>query len=162
MDNWDDYRFILALDRCGTLRSAAAMLGVNHSTVSRRLSIINDRYNHPVFEQTTGRYQTTVFGKQLIEAAHKIEEIDFAAHRQEKALGDKLSGPITVSLPGVLAKYVLLEPLTQFCAEHPDIQLTIKSSYAFANLDRSEADIAVRGLIRRRIIWLDGDYLRMS
>ena len=145
MDNWDDYRLILALDRCGTLRSAATLLGVNHSTISRRLAVINARHSELVFEQVAGRYQTTPFGQQLVRAAQQMEEIDFAANRQEKAKGDALSGPITLSLPGVLASYILLEPLTTFCTKYPDIQLTIQSSYQFADLDKSEADVAVRG-----------------
>lgn len=145
MENWDDYRFILALDRSGTLRAAATRLGVNHSTVSRRLASINTRYGL-IFEQATGRYQATDLGKQLVNTAAQMEEINFAASRQQKASGDELSGPITLSIPGVLARYILLEPLTQFCNDHPAIQLTIQSTYRFANLDRSEADIAVRGV----------------
>ncbi|MEP5486198.1 MAG: LysR family transcriptional regulator, partial [Parasphingorhabdus sp.] len=59
MDNWDDYRFILALDRAGTVRGAALQLGVTHSTVSRRLAVINRRYARPVMERIAGGYQKT-------------------------------------------------------------------------------------------------------
>ncbi len=172
MENWDDYRFILALDRCQTLRSAAALLGVNHSTVSRRLAVINSRYSSPAFELTAGGYAATQFGKKLVDAAEKIEEINFAANRSQKASGNELSGPITLSVPGVLARYILLGPLTQFCNDYPEIQLTIQSTYRFADLDRSEADVAVRAVnqppdhfIGRRLFpyglsyYCNGDYL---
>lgn len=145
MDNWDDYRFILALDRFGTLRSAATHLGVNHSTVSRRLAVINSRYDGLIFEQAAGGYVSTPLGKQLVAAACNIEQINLTATRQQKASGRGLSGPITLSVPGVLARYILLGPLTKFCSEHPEIDLTIQSTYRFADLNRSEADIAVRG-----------------
>lgn len=147
MENWDDYRFILALNRFATLRSAAAHLGVNHSTVSRRLAVINARYASPVFEQAAGRYVTTPLGEQLVHAASQMEEINFTANRQQVAIGTGLSGPITLSVPGALARYVLLAPLTQFCRDHPAIQLTIQSSYKFADLNRSEADVVVRGVM---------------
>lgn len=145
MENWDDYRFILALDRCRTLRAAATLLGVNHSTVSRRLTVINARYDSPVFEQAAVGYVATQFGKKLVDAAVKMEELNFATNRRHKASGKGLSGPITLSVPGVLARYVLMEPLTQFCREHPGIQLSIQSTYRFADLNKSEADVVVRG-----------------
>ena len=38
MENWDDVRVFLAVARYGGLASAATSLGINHSTVARRLS----------------------------------------------------------------------------------------------------------------------------
>ncbi|MEO9601628.1 LysR family transcriptional regulator [Parasphingorhabdus sp.] len=145
MDNWDDYRFILALDRAGTVRGAALQLGVTHSTVSRRLAVINRRYAKPVMERIAGGYRKTDFGKRLIDAAEKMEAINFSADRQHRAAETELAGPITLSIPDVLGQYLLLDDLAEFCAAYPDIQLSIQSSYQFADLDRSEADVVVRG-----------------
>ncbi|MEP5487853.1 MAG: LysR substrate-binding domain-containing protein, partial [Parasphingorhabdus sp.] len=85
------------------------------------------------------------FGNRLIKAAEQMEAINFSADRQHRAAETELSGPITLSIPDVLGQYLLLDDLTKFCATYPDIELSIQSSYQFADLDRSEADVVVRG-----------------
>ncbi len=145
MDNWDDYRFLLALDREGTVRGAAKLLGVTHSTVSRRLAIINGRYEKSVLERVAGGYRKTDFGKKLIAAALQMEAINFAADRKRRAAEIDLAGPITLSIPDVLGQYLLLDDLSEFCKKYPDIRLSIQSNNQFADLDKSEADVVVRG-----------------
>ncbi len=148
MENWDDYRFILALDRSGTIRAAALRLGVTHSTVSRRLAVINERYGKPVFERSAGGYRKTELGAELVEAAQQMEGISFSADRRRKASETELSGPITLSIPDVLGQYLLLDYLADFCQQYPDIKLSLLSSYSFADLDRSEADVVIRGVAK--------------
>ncbi len=148
MENWDDYRFILALDRSGTVRAAALLLGVTHSTVSRRLAVINERYGKPVFERSAGGYRKTELGSELVEAAQQMEGISFSADRRRKASETELSGPITLSIPDVLGQYLLLDYLADFCQQYPDIRLSLLSSYSFADLDRSEADVVIRGVAK--------------
>lgn len=145
MDDWDDYRYILALDRAGTVRGAALLLGVTHSTVSRRLVVINTRYAKPVMERIAGGYRKTDFGRRLVVAAERMEAINFSADRQRRAAETELAGPITLSIPDVLGQYLLLDDLAKFCTDYPNIELSIQSSYQFADLDRSEADVVVRG-----------------
>ncbi len=148
MENWDDYRFILALSRQGTVRSAATQLGVTHSTVSRRLAVINDKYGAPLFDRIAGGYKPTELGEQLLDAAKRVEQINFSVRRKQRVIGADLSGPITLSIPGVLGHFLLLEELAKFSQEYPEIQLTIHSSYQFADLDKSEADIVVRAVAK--------------
>ncbi|QTD57149.1 LysR family transcriptional regulator [Parasphingorhabdus cellanae] len=148
MENWDDYRFILALDRSGTVRAAANLLGVTHSTVSRRLAVINARYGKPVFERAAGGYKKTELGMELVEAAQQMEEISFSADRRRTAGETDLSGPITLSIPDVLGQYLLLDYLVDFCRQYPDIKLSLDSTYRFADLDRSEADVVIRSVAK--------------
>ncbi len=144
MENWDDYRFILALSRYGTVRGAAHQLRVTHSTVSRRLAVINDRYGAPVFERIAGGYRPTELGDQLLAAARRMEQINYAANRKQRAQGVGEAGPITISIPGVMGQFFLLDALDEFSRMYPEIELTINSGYHFADLDKSEADVVVR------------------
>ncbi len=82
MNNWDDYRLILALRRAKTIRGAAKALGVNHSTVSRRLAALNQQNGSPVFEQVAGGYHPTRAGEALVSAAAQIETINLKSIRQ--------------------------------------------------------------------------------
>lgn len=137
---WDDYRLILALHREGTLRGAAHALGVNHSTVSRRLASLDPG----LFDRVSGGYRVTSRGKVIVEAAEEMEAASLKAERRARAGEQFVSGHVTLSIPDAFGQYLLLDDFAQFRAAYPDIKLTIKSTYSFANLDRSEADIVVR------------------
>ncbi|WP_164115620.1 LysR family transcriptional regulator [Sphingorhabdus sp. Alg239-R122] len=145
MDDWDNYRLILALHRSGSLRSAARLLGVNHSTVSRRLATLQAGSAGILFEQVAGGYRPTETGAKMVSAAEDMEEIAQRAERQQRAAGSADKGPITLSLPEAIGQFLLFEDIGEFGKLYPDIDLTIISSYGFANLDRSEADMVIRG-----------------
>ncbi len=137
---WDDYRLILALHREGTLRAAASALGVNHSTVSRRLANLDPG----LFDKISGGYRITARGKAMVEAAEEMESASLKAERRARAGDQFISGHVMLSIPDAFGQYLLLDDFARFRTEYPDIQLTIKSTYSFADLDRSEADIVVR------------------
>lgn len=114
MDNWDDYRLILELDRCGTLRGAAEKLGITHSTVSRRLVALQDAAEAPLFERVAGGYRATTIGKQFVAAGQQIESITRSAQRQQRACGASLSGPLRLSISDALGHHLLFEMLVAF------------------------------------------------
>jgi DNA-binding transcriptional LysR family regulator len=144
MDNWDDYRLILALVRCGTLRGAASHLGLTHTTVSRRLAVLQDARGR-LFEKQPGGYAPTALGNALIEVAKRMESLSLTAERHQRAMDQDIAGTVTLSLPEAIAQYLLLEDLLDFAAAYPGVDLRVETSYRFVDLDRSEADVVVRG-----------------
>lgn len=144
MEDWDDYRLILALHRHRTLRGTADALAINHSTVSRRLSQINHKYRKVLFERTTAGYQMTSAAEPLLQAAQEMERVILSATRQARAADDRLQGRVTLSLPGAIGQFLLLRDLAQFHLDFPGIQLKVTTGYHFADLDKSEADVVVR------------------
>ena len=165
MKDWDNYRLILALHRTGTLRGAANELGVNHSTISRKLASLHKLYKTPLFERTTLGYQTTNLGEELVATAEQIEILTIATERKKRAKENTLSGTISLSIPPAIGQYLIIDELNTFRSTYPNIQLTILSSYALANLDRSETDIVIRGsdnppehLVGRKICSLKLNY----
>ena len=145
MNDWDDYHLILALTRCGTLRGAAEQLNVNHSTVSRRLAALNRKFGFAVFERTVSGYRICEQARVLMSAAEDMEALILSAKRQVKLSEQGLTGDISLSIPYAIGQYLLLDDLFQFTQQYPNINLQIDSSYQFANLDRSEADVVIRG-----------------
>lgn len=145
MTNWDDYRLILAMDRAGSVRGTAKALGINHATVSRRLAQLQADGAPTLFERITGGYRATQSGQLLVKAAEQIEAISLAAERKKRARVTELAGSIRLSLPTMMAQSLLLDALAQFTRRYPFIELTIDTSLQFADLDRSEADVVVRG-----------------
>ena len=144
MKDWDDYRLILTLARTGTLRRAAHELGMTHTTVSRRLSII-EHARGAVFERRPGGYRPTPLGDALIDVAGRMESLTQAGARYEQAVEQDLVGVVTLSLPEPVAQYLLLEDLFELAEAFPRIELRINTSIRFVDLDRLEADIVIRG-----------------
>ncbi len=143
MDDWDDFRLILAVHKGKTLRHAAKILGVSHATVSRRLSRINQKFG-AVFEPVANGLRPTKFGNDLIDHAMRIERLVEEVETIRTAETDELAGPITLSMPPILVEYLLLDDLAQFSNEFPGIELNLDTNSAYTNLDESEADVVVR------------------
>lgn len=146
MEDWNDYLLILALYRAKTLRGASLMLGTTHTTLARRLELLHKRRQGVVFEKYSSGYRPTPLGQQLITVAQRVEQVVITADRIDRAKGDTLAGPITLSLAEAMAQYLLLAPLAEFAKCYPEISLNIDCSTEVVNLDKSEADIAIRSV----------------
>ncbi len=145
MSNWDDYRIILALERSRTLRSAAASLGLTHTTIARRLEAIQ-RSRGLLFEKLPNGYQPTELGQAMVSLAKQMEELNFAGTRMQQAFETQHSGRVTLSIPEPVAHHLLLDDLLTFSEQYPNIELVVDTGSSFANLDRSEADVVLRGV----------------
>lgn len=147
MRDWDEHRLVLAIHRGGTLRAAAEYLNVTHTTVSRRLASLEQDQPSPIFNRSDRAYVVSAYGRQRVKIAEQIEALDFTAGRLARGAGEALSGPLSLSVPRAFLKFVLMEDIAAFSIAHPDIQLTVAGSDAFADLDRGQADVVVRGQI---------------
>ncbi len=145
MQSWDDFQLILALHRNGSLRATAAELGLNHSTVSRRLAGINGNEQSLIFIRSGGRYALTALGERLVKVAELMEQAVHLADRQKRAEPKGLSGKIRLSVPDFFGQYLLLDDLFTFCQTYPNIDLHVSTTYDYVDLERNEVDIVVRG-----------------
>ncbi len=159
MTNWDDYRVFLAVARHGSISKAASALGVNRSTVLRRITAFEETLGVRLFERLPSGYFTTAAGEQILSSANQIEEVSTNVSRQIAGQDRKLSGSILVTLPGVLAAYVLMPDLTLFASQNPEIKLEILNTYNVLDLSKREADVAIRiandppeNLVGRRVV----------
>src|ERR1700759_2907191 len=73
MIEWDDVRYFLAVARGGSVRAAAERLGVNHSTVLRRITQLEERLGVHIFEKLPSGYRLTAAGEEILEFAHEME-----------------------------------------------------------------------------------------
>src|SRR5947207_12676176 len=73
MMDWDDVRYFLAVARGGSVRAAAARLGVNHSTVLRRVAQLEERLGARMFEKLPSGYRLTEAGEAAVELANQME-----------------------------------------------------------------------------------------
>lgn len=172
MKHWDDLRFFLAVARRGSIRGAAITLGVNHSTVSRRIDAFEKKLDVRLFERFPSGYFLTQAGEEILQSAERIEGEVAAVDRQVAGRDTRLSGLLRVTLHDSLAQMLLMPDLAAFCQLFPEIELELVISHSMADLARREADIAIRitkdppdNLVGRRIlkfataIYASDDYL---
>lgn len=142
--DWDDLRYFLAVGRTGSLSRAAAQLGVNHSTVLRRLASLEQRLGVRLFERLPSGYVPSAAGEDLRARLDPVVEQIESAQRQLSGRDRRLSGTIRITSPDSIAHALLTPALATFRRAHPDIHLQVVITNLFFNLSRREADIAVR------------------
>lgn len=144
MHNWDDLRFFLAVARTGSVSAAAEKLGVNQSTVSRRINGFEAEMNVRLFERLTTGYQLTAEGEEMLRRAMRIEDEAVAIEHEVVGKNIELRGPLRVTVSLTVASYVLMPILKEFNAAHPGIELRLDLSDKLYNLTQREADVALR------------------
>jgi DNA-binding transcriptional LysR family regulator len=141
--NWDNARYFLAVARIGTLRGAAAALGVDQATVGRRLSAFEEELGTKLFIRTSQSYALTAEAERLLPDAEHMEEAADALARKSAA-SDSLTGMVRIATTDVLAELFLVRAVALLGKRHPQIDLTILTSPSVADLSRRAADVAVR------------------
>jgi len=144
MIDWDDVRYFLAVAREGSVRAAAEHLGVNHSTVLRRITQLEERLGAQIFEKLPSGYRLTDAGAEVLEFADQMEA---SSHRLEARIFGRdqgVRGLLRVTLAHPLAAHLLMPDFAEFARLHPDVEMDIVSSAELANLTNREADVAIR------------------
>jgi DNA-binding transcriptional LysR family regulator len=141
---WDDLRFVLAVARSGNLRAAAAALGVNHSTMFRRLNAAEAALGAKLFERLAAGYRPTEAGLRLIEAAERIETETLALDRELTGRDTRLTGTLRVTASETLAFGMLTSEIARFRERHPGIVVEVLVDNRVLDLSRRETDIALR------------------
>ncbi len=142
--NWDDLKYFLAVAREGSISGAGQKLGVQHSTVSRRLRSLEKQMNTQLVERKNSGYELTSAGEILKSTALSMESELLKA---DGALTDKesqLAGKLRVTAFSSMASTLLMPMFARFTKKYPKIELHIKVSNTHAKLSEREADIALR------------------
>lgn len=148
MKSWDDLRFFLAVAKNGTLAGAARELGVTHSTVFRRILVLEERLGSRVFERVAGGYEPTEVGEDMLPIAEKICRNVNLLVRRASGADTRLSGELRVTTTDTLAFGLLNGHLKQFGELYPDIHIQLIIQNRFLSLSNREADLAIRPSLR--------------
>jgi DNA-binding transcriptional LysR family regulator len=145
MDDWNELRLALAIQRAGGLTAAAITLGVDHSTAFRRLKALEDKVGVRLFERLPGGvYQATEAGARMAAGAERMEDEALALDRDISGRDHRLSGRLTVTSSETLAYSRLTPLLAAFQRAHPGIVVELVIDNRVLSLSRREADIALR------------------
>jgi DNA-binding transcriptional LysR family regulator len=142
--NWDGLQVFLAIARAGRISTAARRLGVEHTTVSRRLSALEDALGVPLFYRTTTGYFLTPHGQNVVANAEAMEKAAIAVAARAREASGAVAGRVRVALVPEFASHWLAPRLPAFRALYPQIELQILVGTRQRDLSRGEAELAIQ------------------
>ncbi|MGR9053843.1 MAG: LysR family transcriptional regulator [Gammaproteobacteria bacterium] len=146
--DWDDLKYVLALNRYGSVRVAADKIGVSHSTVARRIEAFEKYLAIRLFDRTPGGCSITAAGEEVLAIAERMEAEIHGLERRVVGRDQQLAGDIRVTMVDVLCTHLLMPHMAEFAKRYPEISLDVVVSHdvSFDALDlgRREADVALR------------------
>lgn len=142
--SWDDLQIIRAIGQTGTLATAAAELGLNATTVARRLDQAETTLGVALFDRRRTGYRPTVAGMEMIALADRIEPDIVGVVRSVSAHDQDRAGDLRVTTSDALLVDFLNTIIASFQARNPLIRVEVIVANEPLNLARGESDIAFR------------------
>jgi DNA-binding transcriptional LysR family regulator len=147
--DWSDLRHALAVADAGSLAGAARELGVNHTTVLRRLDALEARLGARLFDRRRSGYQPTEAGLAVLaHARHMADRVD-EIERQVLGRDRGLSGTLRVATAFVVMEHLLPEPLAAFARAYPGIEVEVTENAFLVDLSRHRPEVVGASLAQR-------------
>ncbi|RDI69117.1 LysR family transcriptional regulator [Nocardia pseudobrasiliensis] len=138
----DDLLVLLAVGRSGRFVSAAEELGINHTTISRRIAALEQALGGRVLTRAAGAWELTELGREALAAAEAVE----SAVRSLSAGDDgmrTLEGVVRVSATDGFSAYIAAPAAARVQRRHPRIAVEIVATTRRASVQRSSVDLEV-------------------
>jgi len=142
--DWDLIRAFLAVARLGSLSAAARELQVSQPTLSRTIQALETTTRLHLFHRTPRGLELTEQGRTLMESAGAMEQAAERFDRQVSGLSEELRGDVRISANDIVGTFLLPPALKALREAHPGLQLELVLSNQASNLNKREADIALR------------------
>jgi len=142
--DWDDIRYFLEVVKAESMSQAAKQLGVNHTTVSRRLAALEQQLGKKLFDRENG-WAISPVGERLISFAETMSEEANNIERQVLADSHELSGLLRVTSADPCVELMMMPAIKKFIAEYPEVNLEVIATAEDLDLTSREADVALRG-----------------
>lgn len=142
--NWDDLKFFLEVARTRKASTAAKRLGVDYTTVSRRIAALEAALGTLLFEKsrTTG-FVLTSEGQRLLSYAETVESTLHMACEQVSGSSMALSGHVRMGCTEGFGSFFITPQLSHFVDRYPAISVDILPLPHFISLSKREADIVI-------------------
>lgn len=142
MDSADNLRFLLEVTRSGSLNDAARRLGVDRTTVTRRIAGLERASGERLFDRSGGAWQLTEAGRRMLPHAEAIDAAVAAAFaNSEQRAG--LRGALRIVAPDGFGAYVLTPGLRSLVGEHPELEVAVVTATVHGVLTTRDFDLAI-------------------
>ena len=141
--DWDDLQSFLAVARSGRLTLAARRMGVDHTTLGRRLTGLERALGTSLFERHATGYSLTQQGERLLANAEAMEGMALSIMEDLAGSGGSLSGAVRIGAPDGFGSFFLAPRIGRLGQQHPDLELQLVAMPRLFSLSKREADIAI-------------------
>lgn len=142
--NWDDLRYFLEVARTQRASGAARRLGVDHTTVARRVRELEAALGTVLFDKSrSGGFVLTADGQRLLAYADSVETTVQSASQQFEAGAQSLSGHVRIGSTEGFGSFFLAPQLARFAGRHRAVSIDLLPVPHFVSLSKREADLAV-------------------
>jgi DNA-binding transcriptional LysR family regulator len=142
--SWDDFRLVKVISVARGLQGAAAQLGLNHSTVFRRLGQIEQALGATLFERHRSGYVLTPVGEEMAELAARVDDDITGFTRKVAGQTIAPAGELRVTTNDSLLIHLLTPLFARFRQQCPDVRLDVVVGNESLNLSKRDADVAIR------------------
>lgn len=140
--NPDDLLILLAVSRSGKFTTAAQALGLNHTTVSRRIAALEKALGGRVLARAAGGWEVTELGAEAVLVAERIEAAVGALGPSHRA-PDPITGVVRMTATDGFSAYIAAPAVARLRREHPGLSVEIVTVTRRALQQRSGLDIEV-------------------
>lgn len=145
MFDWNDLRHLIAVSRQGSTLAAAKTLGVNQSTVHRRLQELEKAVGVTLMKRLPSGYRLTELGEALIDQVLAVETAVVTLEQHIRILKLDMKGTIRLTCPEpTIPRIMACGLLDRFHARYPNLQVEFVTSDRYLDLTKGEADVAFR------------------
>ena len=141
--DWDNLHYFLELARTGTLVGAARRMGVEHTTVSRRIQALEKQMGESLFAREAGGHRLTEAGRHLLPGVEAMEAAVLGVERLAPAPGGGPSGLVRVGATEGFSTLILAKHLARLTQRHPQLSIDLLALPRMLHLSRREADIVI-------------------
>lgn len=141
--DWDLIRVFLAAARSGQFVAAGKRLHLDHATVGRRITALEQSLGAKLFERSTTGIALTPMGERLLATAESMETTMNEAVSDFSHIDEEISGAVRIGAPDGLGTYYLAQRLAAFALKHPALLIELVPLPRTFSLARREADLAV-------------------
>jgi DNA-binding transcriptional LysR family regulator len=143
--NWNDLRYVLAISRGKTLAAAARLLGVDDTTVARRLAAVQATIGVRLYQRLSdGTLRLTSSGERAALHAEKIEREVNALDAALADTGELISGTVRITSVPIIVNHILIPAAPMLLKRHPQLRLEFAGDARALSLTRRESDLALR------------------
>jgi DNA-binding transcriptional LysR family regulator len=142
--DWDDFRLVKIIAEAHGLAGAAERLGVNHSTVFRRLGQMEDNLGVKLFERHRTGYVLTPAGEEMSALAEQMDENVTTFTRKLAGQAVAPTGELRVTTNDTLLVHLLTPIFARFITACPEMRLDVVLANQALNLSKRDADVAIR------------------
>ena len=144
MGQMEDLKLYVQVVEQGSISKAASILRIAKSAVSRRISILEERYSSVLIDRTPGKWEITKVGLDLYQRSRALVAEFEEVNEDFTSLHAQISGPLNISIPRDFGLNYLRQKLFEFQGKYPNIKLSIDFDDRFVDLETENYDFAIR------------------